>query len=304
MIFKGGETLGVSLQIDCVGRFSNFIIQLSNAISVANRFKIKSIYITPSDYLDDIFRTRDIILCKNLGLNIYFELPRIGFIIKGAFFHVRRNALGYCDGVSIKQAVDLYRHATLYDAPTNRESSDDRNLVIHIRSGDIFTSRNVHQDYGQPPLSYYMLVINHFKPMSITLVYEDESNPVISELRRLLSMQGIPCSVSSSNLREDLKVIMKSSALVIGRGTFALGALCFSNNLKHLYSFSSTFEKDPYFRLHLSELGNDFGVSKWDVQDKVGVYIRSMCDGNWINSDSQRKLMIDYLPENLTLQKV
>ncbi len=61
-----------------------------------------------------------------------------------------------------------------------REFNDD--LVIHIRTGDIFKSRIIHPKYGQPPLSFYMLVISFLNPSSIRFIFEDFSNPIIKLL--------------------------------------------------------------------------------------------------------------------------
>ena len=51
-----------------------------------------------------------------------------------------------------------------------KTNSPKNELVIHIRSGDIFDSKLIHPKYGQPPLSFYILAINHFKPKSIILI--------------------------------------------------------------------------------------------------------------------------------------
>lgn len=302
----------VSLHIVFVGRFSNFLVQLANAISIAIAFDIKIIYVTPSRSLLDLFPALNAVSCSLSDINIHFCAPKDGFVIRGFFFHVSRqwNDFLYANH-SFRTIVSLFRHATHFpqsisDHCQYRPQAFNKNLVIHLRSGDIFASKIVHSEYGQPPLSYYIYAIEHFAPLSVTLVYEDTLNPVIKALQDYLRCSNIPYDVQCSDLCSDLNVLTNSSALVMSRGTFAYGILCFNDVLSTIYCFSSSLESDPMMRLHLSSLfyGEHPSVccpNILEVTDEVGYYFDSICSANWLNSSSQKELMISYPAENLSL---
>jgi hypothetical protein len=302
----------LSLHIVFVGRFSNFLVQLANAISIAIAFDIKNIYVTPSLVLLDIFLDLHTFPCALFDINIHFCAPQDGFVIRGYFFHVSRqwNDFLYANH-SFRNIVSLFRHATHFsqrisDHCQRRPETINKNLVIHLRSGDIFASKIVHSEYGQPPLSYYVCAIEHFAPLSVTLVYEDTLNPVIKALQDYLGFSNIPYNVQCADLRSDLNVLTNASALVMSRGTFAYGVLCFNDILSTLYCFSSSLEADPMLSLHLSRLfygeyPSAFRPSIVEVTDKAGCYFDSICSANWYNSSSQKKLMISYPAENLSL---
>ncbi|CAM9185066.1 unnamed protein product, partial [Phaeothamnion confervicola] len=61
-------------------------------------------------------------------------------------------------------------------------------LVISVRSGDLFRSKDPATSsfkFGQPPLGFYLAVLAAVPWDSVTVVAEDDSNPVIGALQRL-----------------------------------------------------------------------------------------------------------------------
>ena len=308
----GSHAPSLSLHIVFVGRFSNFLIQLANAISIASIFGIKNIYVASSRSLFNLFPDLHTILCSLFDINIHFCSPTSGFVIRGFFFHVSRQWIDvlYANH-SFTNVVSSFRHATHFahsisDDSQNSPHPGKKNLVIHLRSGDIFSPKSVHKEYGQPPLSYYICAIEHFAPLTVTLVYEDTQNPVILALKRYLHRSNIPYNIQCSDLRSDLNVLTNALALVMSRGTFAYGALCFNDSLSALYCFSSSLEADPMLKLHLSALfyGKHPTINRpaiFEIIDKSGSYFDSICSSNWDNSSSQKKLMLSYPAERLSV---
>ena len=116
--------------------------------------------------------------------------------------------------------------------------SDHRDgwLTIHLRSGDVFGSRSV-TGYGQPPLSFYQLVIASTEWRGITLVYQDTSNPVVIELKNHCQSLGMRVELQSGTIREDLRVLLGAKTLVAGRGTFIPGVAGLSSECEKVFFF-------------------------------------------------------------------
>lgn len=303
--------IGFCLHISYVGRFSNFIIQLANAISIALLYEINDIYIHESEVLSQVFAASKSIFLHQLGIQLHFKNPPSGLVLDSLFFHVRRQNFGVFSEFSIKQLIQYVKPYTLYSpslcpAEQGHDGLDAKTLTIHIRSGDIFTSNDVHGDYGQPPLSYYILAINDFAPKHVVLVYENDLNPVIKPLQHFLRSMNIGFTVQSSSLSEDVQILSSCTSLVVGRGTFALGPMCFSQSLTKIYCFCASMESDPYFTLHLSKDFHNRDSTKaspaiLDILDESSNYFSSVCSSNWTNSEHQRHLMVNYSIHNLRL---
>jgi hypothetical protein len=167
-------------------------------------------------------------------------------------------------------------------------------LTIHIRSGDIFEN-NIHPLYGQPPLSFYLMAIAHYGPKRITLVYENESNPVIPALIEHLKSFALPFRIQSScNLRDDITALVGAQALVIGAGTFANGIIALSAVVRQVYTFNDSLS--PWWQ------GNDSSLINTVIADAVGEYASALLMNNWCNTPEQRKMMISYGIANLVIR--
>ena len=308
---KINKPMHFCLNISYIGRFSNFIIQLANAISIASEYGIKEIYIHKSEVLSQVFAASKSIFLHQLRIRLHFTSPPPGLVLDSLFFHVRRQNAPVFSEYSVKQLIEYVKPFTLYapslcPAVQAHDDLDSKTLTIHIRSGDIFSATDVHGDYGQPPLSYYILAINDFSPEYVVLVYENERNPIIEPLQQFLRSMNIGFRVQSSSLSEDVKILSSCTSLVVSRGTFALGPMSFSQSLKKIYCFSASLETDPYFTLHLSKNFHNHDSTNaspaiLEILDKSSNYFLSVCSSNWTNSETQRHLMVNYSIHNLHL---
>jgi hypothetical protein len=107
---------------------------------------------------------------------------------------------------------------------------DAEDLVIHIRSGDIF-DKDPHPGYIMPPLSYYLDIIriNTFK--NIYLLAEDRKNPCINALLELYPT----IQFELQPLEKDVRLILGAVNIVASYGTMIDSLLLFSNNIKRVY---------------------------------------------------------------------
>ena len=138
---------------------------------------------------------------------------------------------------------------------------DSRDLLIHVRSGDIFSS-NPHANYYPPGLEYYKWVIGQEDWKSITFLLEDSSHPLEKEFLSL----GV---VKKLGFAESLEEIMAHDALCISMGSFPFaGYLLSKKPAKRIYITS-----DWKYWFHPST-----EVKIWEMPEH----------GPWLNSESQR----------------
>lgn len=153
------------------GRLGNNIIQLSNIIHIAIAFK------------------------HNIKINVQHRFFDVSLIEK--YFNKYNNSeiitddsnfFGHQAAFSnaifkqnIEEKKKILQKAFLIN---NINKLPENDIVIHIRSGDIFSS-NPHPGYIPPPLSYYTKEIDKCKYKKIHIICEDTKNPVVNELRKL-----------------------------------------------------------------------------------------------------------------------
>jgi hypothetical protein len=158
-------------------------------------------------------------------------------------------------------------------------------LVIHIRSGDIF-KENIHKMYAQPPLAYYLKVIHLHKPKRVILIYEDEQNPCIKKLKRQLNTLNINTLNIKSDLPETISILLNSKSLCFGRGTFVPAIVMLSNLKETAYCYEPPFN-DVKIDI-LTKFKKIYSLEEKNREYLTNVLLR------WENTPYQRKLMIDY----------
>lgn len=162
----------------------------------------------------------------------------------------------------------------IFKIKSNIILDDDKNVYIHFRGGDIFSS-NPHKAYVQPPLSYYKNIINEYD--IIKLICEDKKNPCINELLKQKNVQYI-----SNTLEKDLSSLSNVSNLIIGFGTFGFLLYLMNPYLKNLYIPDFFVNELPR-----GNWGNDIKVHIINLPNYIKV-------GEWKNSKEQQKNMLEY----------
>ena len=106
----------------------------------------------------------------------------------------------------------------------------ENDIVIHIRSGDIFSSRP-HPNYVPPPLSYYIKEIDKCKYENIHIICEDTKNPVVNELLKLYKN----AVYEKNTLENDIRIILGAANIIFSVGSFIPSLMLLSNNIKSFY---------------------------------------------------------------------
>ena len=125
-------------------------------------------------------------------------------------------------------------------------------LVIHFRGGDIFDRVNPPVFRHQPPVSWYIKVIEMHKKrhldISLVLVCEDNINPCIQKILEYASKHSITYRIQSSSLEDDYSWILAAKTLVPSGGTFTDPAINTSTCLERVYKFKDEHITGKYIK--------------------------------------------------------
>ena len=157
-------------------------------------------------------------------------------------------------------------------------------LVIHIRSGDIFEQENfncpVKSFYVQNPLSYYRDIIKQYD--DIIILAEDKKHPLIKELLKLPNTRLVVCSFFDS-----ISILLSTENLVTcGISSFPIACSAISQNIVNLYCSNICVDEIINYK---DLLDQDINVHMTYINKKN--YIKL---GEWKNTKEQVNLMLNY----------
>ena len=201
------------------GRLGNNIVQLNNAIHIALYYKHNIVFKEEHELF-------------NLKLiSDYFSKYKNEEIISGKFYY--RNQTNYPHYIYNKnneEKIKLLKDAFLIK---NVNKLDENDLVVHIRSGDIFNTC-INNDYIPPPLSYYIEEINKVKYKKLIILSENKENPIVDKLLNIYKN----AIYNENSLKEDIKIILGTSQIIYSVGSFIPSLLKISNNIKYSVGFN------------------------------------------------------------------
>lgn len=260
-------------------KFGNSIAQISNAVSICDSLGIASLHLPGYWYIK---RGRN---QTASGLHVRnkkrINLRREQLTLCGRFFY--RSTLAPLYSQTPNQHLIMRRLSDLLQLPTHLPPLAVDDLVVHLRSGDVFNAAVPHPHYGQPPLAYYLKILHSRPWRSITMVFQDEGNPVVAALRTAIQELGLPLRCANGSLIDDLAILLSARTLVSGTGTFASGVSALSQYLTTVYSFEKRFNPsgNPHVRMV-------------PLMDQQGSYVKQVMRRNWGNTPEQRHLMLTY----------
>ena len=283
----------VGLSIVENGAFGNCMLQYLQAVFVATRLGLRYIKISERDRSEVIRVTAPLTIKSLTFIPATDPLPPQGSYLHGNFFDHRpfERAVGCPSAAEADDLIRTYVRPVFNAIPAIVQPKPDDMLMVHIRSGDIF-DKWVNPAYVQPPLAFYTTVTNHLlgagKITKVKLVYENKLNPVIDALETYLRQNGIPFSVQTGSVVDDIQALMQAKFYLFGLGTFGPGVCRFSDDVEAVFFFaqgaSPGFEAIPSVK------------RVFEMIDLVGEYIKA---GEWNNTPAQRTMMVDYPAENI-----
>jgi hypothetical protein len=183
----------------------------------------------------------------------------------------------------ICKTIDYIRDEIVSNLP--RIKTSEKDLYIHVRSGDIFsTIINIY--YAQPPLCFYKYILNNFNFSKVYLISFDKSNPVIQKL-----INQFPYIIyAKQSLEYDIAQLVNAYNIVSSISSFLNLIIQLNINLKFLWDYNIFKLSEKIYLLHYDLYKypyNNFTIFRMEPSDKyrAKMYI-------WKNSKIQRKLMI------------
>lgn len=272
-----------------IGRFGNSFQQVAKAMRLAERSQIKKLVLEKTPWLIDSFRSATNVEVDQTGTKSK-SLKRVDTVIVGRFLWEEELTYEGSYLREIEAATELKRH---FSFPVRKPDFGSEDLVVHLRGGDVYSDDPPH-DYGQPPLGFYLAILDTHEWASVTVIHEDDNPVVLAALRQHLEQSGIAHTFQSSSLHEDLSVLLAAQNLVVGNGSFARAICEMSLQLKQVFRLAGTYG--------VGELPT--GAREISVTDTEGAFSRTILNGNWDNTPAQRELMITYPKEKFHLGDV
>ena len=293
------------------GRLGNNIVQLKNAIQVALFYDFNIILPGIKNNWN-----QNVVRGEGTGSNLYIRIndkitKKDGIVIDdNQFYYAKRITLSQMEKQVItspqtieilkfrplqhipfidnslfdmnkKKTIEILRNYVVIPKPTTLNEND---LVIHIRSGDIF-SNQAPTNYIMPPLSYYVDIINNNNFDKIYLLAEDTKNPCINELIK----QFPEIHFKLQSLDEDIKILLGATNVVMSYGTMIHALLIFSNNIKNLYSPSYFIGPDRFVDIYTQDDGHS-RINNFKIE--LDEYHKKLIP--WKNTEEQKNIMMTY----------
>lgn len=259
-----------------IGRMGNSIIQISNAIEIAENTGAKVVY--PKD--------RDAHGVLNVfNLPDYIAVRRVD---KKEQCHEMRKNEGYpffdalynSDGKTCFSAKERERVMQTYLLPLlkpNNAAVDEDELVIHLRGGDMLgTDPLTHQPHRphQPPCKAYAKVIHEKKYEKVRIVAsgsdrEMSDHPCMETLKSLY-IPGVKVTLQNSTALEDFSTLLKARNLFPAFSTFSQVAYVMSDKNAVTYAMigKNTFLQEglagrSLIRVHTAHDNDIHSVEEW-----------------------------------------
>lgn len=207
-----------------IGRLGNNIVQLSNIIDIALFYEHEISFKCKHKLFD-------VTIIEN-----YFKKYKNEEILTHPF-----NFFGNVTEYIKKIPEDMYEKNNIKKIKLLKQAFlikdvkklDENDVVVYIRSGDIF-KKTPHPGYTPPPLSYYTTELNKKKYNKIIIVCEDNIHPVVDELLKLYKN----AVWNENTLEQDIKLILGATNVITSVGTFARQLLRLLDNIKNEYNFN------------------------------------------------------------------
>jgi len=273
-----------SVYMAALSRFGNSVKQTVNAVNLARYFNIGTVYLPSLPWMKaGVHHLGEDFRIVNVG-NHVFDDERL--ILMGRFL---TNPLFPTEWRRTTAWELFLENRGLLSFDADPPPLPDDHLVIHIRAGDIFAGYPA-PGYGQPPLAFYLRILESRPWRQISVIAENEANPVIPALRDSIGDKGGVEFLTGRPLAEDLTELLRARTLVVSNGTFCRAVSALSGNLASVHEFAGTFH--PWGNVRISR-------EKW--HDPDGSYTKSLLERNWRNSSDQLDLMLGYPAEKISL---
>ena len=261
--------------------FGNRMISLNNIMYYCEILGIKNLYLN-SEYIE--WYIKDTIITDKINISA-IPINKIN-CNENNIICININKFGrlfYPIVVRPEIRITLLKNEIRKNLP--KVDIDSKDLVIHIRSGDIF-SFFISPFYTQPPFCFYESILLNFKFRNIYLISQTQNNPVINKL-----LTEFPTIIfKKNNIDIDISYICNAYNLVGSISSFLLSSTKLNDNLKNYFEYDIFRNSHKYFFLHQDYFyfPRKFIYYKMKPSD---VYLKEMFA--WRKTEYQIKLMLE-----------
>jgi hypothetical protein len=263
-------------------RFGNYFISINNAIVYCEFLGCKKIIL---EYNRNIY-INSTTFYKNNNIKIAIETNQTFNSSDNNILSLDINYTFFKGFKYIRKInrLTIFKNQLLKNLPKIVTNPND--LYIYIRGGDIFQfSKSEAYSYFQPPLCFYIKILNKFKFRKVFIISEDKLNPVIPKLLRKYSY----IKKNKNNIKLDISYLIHSYNIVGARSTFFLTSIKFNDNLKFLWEYDCTSLYQKRLHLHYSVYMFPYYYTLYNMN--LSTHYKKLMSP-WINSQNQKKMMI------------
>jgi hypothetical protein len=129
--------------------------------------------------------------------------------------------------------------------------TNQNDLYIHIRGGDIFLDTKVGDSYSQPPYCFYNATINSNKYVNIYLFSIDDANPVLNKLVR----RHKNIIYNKTEVRYVIAYLANAYNIVGSISSFITEIIKLNDKLKNFYEYDIYHIREKIYHIHFSLYG-------------------------------------------------
>ena len=217
----------MNLQIKSIGRCGNMLMRMKNVIQIALFYNYN--IMTPKN---NLLKTKYIIFNPDITEENEKITDTYQFFYNDKIKNINHSLWEY----NIEESVKILKNLLKIKA-TKQDKYGDNDLIIHIRSGDIFeeayytNKKHYVKCYIVPPLNYYINIIESNNFDNIYILAENKNNPQIDELLRIYPF----IQYQSNSLEDDCDTILSAKNVAITTGTFAKELLEISEHIQNVW---------------------------------------------------------------------
>lgn len=261
------------------GRLGNNIQQISNGIYFCRK---NGIHFTSPDH--PMIEAIDL----NFGPNQY-KIPKTS---NNWFYHFEKEHSDFdvdIDELNLlrKNICEDYIYPKLkIDHSKLNDPLPDDVLVVHIRSGDLYT--HFPNTHPQNPLSYYLKLYQLFGG-KVIFIAEDDKNPIVQVL------QQYNLDIRIWGIEDTYTLLLRTRNLATsGAGSFAISSAFCSKNLKNFYC---------------TDLYIDHSLNPMMLKEQLNVFIAAISGnkyfkvGEWNSAKDNIEKILNY-EENISFRRL
>lgn len=261
------------------GRLGNNIQQISNGIYFCRK---NGIHFTSPDH--PMIEAIDL----NFGSNQY-KIPKTS---NNWFYHFEKEHSDFdvdIDELNLlrKNICEDYIYPKLkIDHSKLNDPLPDDVLVVHIRSGDLYT--HFPNTHPQNPLSYYLKLYQLFES-KVIFIAEDNKNPIVQVL------QQYNLDIRIWGIEDTYTLLLRTRNLATsGAGSFAISSAFCSKNLKNFYC---------------TDLYIDHSLNPMMLKEQLNVFIAAISGnkyfkvGEWNSAKDNIEKILNY-EENISFRRL